>query len=303
MSRRGFYGSLISTGSVFGSVAGNAVFLLLKTVLTGAQFDSWGWRVPFWIGIVLVVAGIYVQLKVEDTPVFKAMRAALEAPEQAAEIRKAPLVDAIRTHWREILQAAGAATATNVVFYVLISGMLDYATSHAHMSSTTALVCVLIAGSTEVIAMPLFGALSDRVGRRRVYLTGAILMGVFAFPLFWLVNTGSVALSLVALIVAFTIHAIMYGSQAAIFAEMFPADIRFSGVSLGFQIASVLAGGFAPFIMTALLIATGASWSVSLYIIAACVITFISAFKIRDSFSRDLSAPSATARIPMTTDS
>lgn len=288
VERRGFYGSLIQTGAIFGAVAGNGAFLVLTSMLPDEEFASWGWRIPFLLGLVLVVIGIYVQLKIEDTPVFQRMRERSLAASEAAGVKKAPLRDAIRTYWREILQAAGAFFVVNGTFYILISGMLDYGTTYVGMSKTTTLVCVMAAGATQIVTIPLFGALSDRWGRRTLFLAGTVLMGAFAFPLFWLVDTGSVPLVLLSLVVGFTIHAVMYGPQAALYAEMFPADVRYTGASLGFQLASIFAGGLAPFIMTALLAASGSAWSVSVYILAMAALTFVSVFSIRESFRRDL---------------
>jgi len=279
--RRGFYGSLVQTGSVLGAVIGNAMFLVLTAALAPGAFESWGWRVPFLSGLVLVVIGIYVQLRIEDTPVFRSLQ-------RDTTPRKAPLRAAIRRYWRQILQAAGAFVVVNATFYILISGMLDYGVNHAGMSKTTILLCVMAAGLTQVVTIPLFGALSDRRGRRGIYLTGTVLTALFAFPLFALVGTGQVPLVLLGLVGGFTIHATMYGPQAALFAEMFPADVRYSGASLGYQLASVFAGGLAPFTMTALLAATGSSWSVSLYIVAMAALTFVAVFTVRESFRRDL---------------
>jgi metabolite-proton symporter len=286
--RRGFYGSLIQTGAIFGSVAGSAFYLVLTATLSKSQFQSWGWRVPFLSGLLLLGAGIFVQLRIEDTPVFRALQQQSAESRRAAGLRKAPLMEAVRGHWRAILQAAGAFFVVNATFYILISGVLNYATTTVGMSRTETLICVMVAGATEVATIPFFGALSDRIGRRKLYLVGTVLMAVWAFPLFWLIGTGSVALVLISLLVGFTIHATMYGPQAALYAEMFPADVRYSGASLGYQFASVFAGGLAPFIMAALLTATGGAWSVSLYIIATALITFISVFTIKERFRRDL---------------
>lgn len=297
VERRGFYGSLVQTGAIFGAVAGNLFFVLLTTTLTDEQFSTWGWRVPFLSGLLLVLIGCYVQLKIEDTPVFRDLQQRTATAKREAGLRKAPLVDAVRSHWRQILQAAGAFFVVNATFYFLISGMLNYATTHIGMSRTTILWCVMLAGLTQVVSMPFFGALTDRMGsRKKLYLTGTVLMAVFAFPMFWLVDTGSVPLVLIALLVAFTIHATMYGPQATLYAEMFPADVRYSGASLGYQFASVFAGGLAPFITTALLAATGSSWSVALYIIATAVITFVAVASIKERFRRNLYATSAEER-------
>jgi metabolite-proton symporter len=288
VERRGFYGSLIQTGAIFGAVAGNGLYLVLAATLSEEQFTSWGWRVPFLTGLVLVLIGMYVQLRIEDTPVFRALQQESAAAKRETGLRKAPLGTALRLYWRQILQAAGAFFVVNATFYILISGMLDYGTKHAGMSRTTILLCVMAAGATEVITIPFFGALSDRHGRRGLFLVGAVLMALFAFPMFWLIDTGSVPLVLLSLVIGFTIHATMYGPQAALYAEMFPADVRYSGASLGYQFASVFAGGLAPFIMAALLAASGASWSVALYIIATAVVTFVAVFTIKERFRRDL---------------
>ncbi|GAB2963669.1 MHS family MFS transporter [Amycolatopsis acidiphila] len=298
VARRGFYGSLVQTGAIFGAVAGNLLYLILTATLTDQEFTSWGWRIPFLSGLVLVLIGSWVQLKVEDTPVFRQLQQRSAASQRAAGLRKAPLLQAVRRYWRQILQAAGAFFVVNATFYILISGMLDYATKHAGMSRTSILVCVMVAGLSQVFTMPFFGALTDRMGnRKKLYLTGTVLMAVFAFPMFWMINTGSVPVVLLALLIGFTIHATMYGPQATLYAEMFPADVRYSGASLGYQFASVFAGGLAPFIMTALLAATGSSWSVSLYIIACAALTFVAVATIKERFQRDLYETSdSTAR-------
>ncbi|GAA4553817.1 MFS transporter [Pseudonocardia xishanensis] len=289
VEKRGFYGSLVQTGAIFGAVLGNVFFLILTASLTDEQFTGWGWRVPFLSGLLLVLIGIFVQLRISDTPVFRDLQQRSQESTREAGLRKAPLVQAVRRYWRQILQAAGAFFVVNATFYILISGMLDYATKTVGMSRSSILWCVMGAGLTQVVTMPFFGALTDRMGTRKtLYLTGTVLMAVFAFPLFWLVNTGSVPLVFLAMLIGFTIHATMYGPQATLYAEMFPADVRYSGASLGYQFASVFAGGLAPFIMAALLAATGSSWSVSLYIIAAAAITFVAVATIGERFRRDL---------------
>lgn len=287
VARRGFYGSLIQMGTIMGVVIGNAFFLIIGLFMNNDAFMAWGWRIPFLSGLLLVIVGIFVQLKIEDTPVFKTLQAR-SAAANTGVVRKTPLSKAVRLYWRQILQAAGAFFVVNATFYILISGMLDYGVKHVGLDKTTMLVCVLVAICTQMISIPLFGALSDKLGRRKMYLTGAVLMGLFAFPFFWMVDTGNVAVIIVALIIGFTIHAVMFGPQAALFAEMFPADVRYSGASLGFQLASVFAGGLAPLIMTSLIAATGQSWTVSLYILAMAVLTWVAVLTIRERFQANL---------------
>ncbi|WP_214104163.1 MFS transporter [Acrocarpospora catenulata] len=288
VKQRGFYGSLIQTGGIIGVAAGTGAFLLASAAMTETQFQTWGWRIPFLVGILLIGVGSYVQLKIEDTPVFTALRQKSAAAKAAAGISRTPLVEAVRHSWKSILRAAGSFFVVNVTYYILVSGMLDYGVTHLGLSHSTVLALVLLAGVTQIITLPLFGAVSDRRGRRKLYLVGTVLMALYAFPMFWLIDTGSPVLMFLALTVAFTIHATMFGPQPALFAEMFPANIRMSAASLGYQIGSVFAGGLAPFIMVNLLATTGASWSVALYIIACAAVTYVSVIGIKEHFQRNL---------------
>ena len=283
--RRGFYGSFVQVGAIGGAILGTLVYLIITSSMADPAFESWGWRLPFWTGLVLIIIGVFLQRRIEDTPVFKRLRAD-GADKPAAE--KPPLISAIKGHWKQILQAAGAFMVVNTAYYIFISGILSYGTTTLEMPKSTILALVLGAGATQLVTMPLMGLLSDRMSRRKLYLTGTVLLGLWAFPLFWLVDTKQPFLMFVGLAVGFTFHSMMYGPQAALYAEMFSAGVRYSGASLGYQIASIFAGGLAPFVMTALLAATGASWSVSVYILVMAVITFAAVFWIKESFQRDL---------------
>jgi MFS transporter, MHS family, shikimate and dehydroshikimate transport protein len=293
LKKRGFYGSLVNTGTILGAVLGNGFFLLLTTVMPAGPFEAWGWRIPFLSGLLLVFIGIYIQLKIEESPVFNELREKSNEAAQKAGVRKAPVGQAIRLYWRQILQAIAAFFVVNGTFYLFISGILQYGTAELGLDRTEMLLVVMLAGLTQVLSIPFFGALSDRMSRKRIYLTGAAAMALAAFPMFWLIDTGSLLLLGLALVVGFTIHASMFGVQTAMYAEMFPADVRLSGASLGFQIASVLAGGLAPMIMTALVASYGGSWSVSLYIVGMAAITFIGVSTIREKYGRDLYEVSA----------
>lgn len=288
LAKRGFYGSLVNTGTILGAVLGNGFFLVLTALVPAGSFEAWGWRIPFLSGLLLVFVGIYVQLKLEESPVFNELRRSSSAAARRAGVRKAPVGQAIRLYWRQILQAVCAFFVVNGTFYIFISGILDYGTKTLGLDRTPMLLVVMLAGLTQVVTIPVFGALSDRVGRKRIYLAGAVAMAVAAFPMFWLIDTGSLLWLGVALVAGFTIHAAMYGCQTAMYAEMFPADVRLSGASLGFQIASVLAGGLAPMITTALVATFGGSSAVSVYIIAMAAVTVLGVSTIRERFRRDL---------------
>ncbi|WP_231445550.1 MFS transporter [Brevibacterium zhoupengii] len=288
IKRRGFYGSLVQLGTVAGIIIGNAFFLCILLFVDEDAFISWGWRVPFLSGILLVTVGIFVQMKIEETPVFKTMQAKANAATADKEIPKVSLLAAVRKYWKQILQAAGAFFVVNGTFYIMISGMLSYGTANVGLSQTTMIMIVCLSVATQIFTIPFFGSWSDRHGRRKIFLLGTVLMAIWAFPFFWLVDTGNPFLVALAIIVGLTLHAMMFGPQAALFAEMFPADVRYFGASLGFQLASVFAGGLAPMIMVSLIEATGTSASVALYIIVMAIITFVAVYTIKERFQADL---------------
>lgn len=288
IKRRGFFGSLVQLGTVAGIIIGNAFFLCILLFVNEDAFIAWGWRVPFLSGILLVIVGIFVQMKIEETPVFKTMQAKAQAATADQDIPKVSLLAAVRKYWKQILQATGAFFVVNGTFYIMISGMLSYGTANVGLSQTMMIMIVCLAVMTQIFTIPFFGSWSDRHGRRKIFLLGAVLMAIWAFPFFWLVDTGNPFLIALALIVGLTLHAMMFGPQAALFAEMFPADVRYFGASLGFQLASVLAGGLAPMIMVSLIEATGTSASVSVYIIVMAAITFIAVFTIKERFQANL---------------
>lgn len=289
--KRGFYGSFAQIGVPIGVVLGNALFLLLAAVLSPEQFAAWGWRVPFLFSIVLIGIAMYIQLKIEDTPAFKMVQA--QANKGAPQ--RSPMLEVIREHPKQILLAAGAFFAANGIFYITITGMLDYGTRELGLSRTTMLTGVLISSVVTIGLLPAAAALSDRFGRRPIYLAGAALSALWAFPLFWLIDTRSLVWIVVSLSVGSVFLSMMYGPQAALFAEMFSARVRYSGASLGYQIAAVFAGGLAPLIMTGLLAATGTSVSVSIYIIVLAVITFVSVVLITETYETEMAEEQGAA--------
>jgi metabolite-proton symporter len=301
-SRRGFYGSFAQVGVPVGLVLGNAFFLVLAAVQTQEAFATWGWRIPFIASIVLIGLAMYIQLRLEDTPAFRRLQ---ERQQQAQEEgdeaqQRSPVLQVIREHPKQILLAAGAFFVVNGAFYVMITGMLDYGTRDLGLSRSAMLTAVLISSFAQIFMLPAWSALSDRVGRRPVYLSGAVLLGLWSFPLFWLVDTRNIVLITVALILGQLFLSMMYGPQAALFSEMFSRQVRYSGASIGYQLAAVFAGGLAPIIMVWLLDTTGTSISVSIYMFAMAVLTFFSVYLVtetyEDEMAEDVAEKEATAK-------
>jgi len=285
--RRGFYGSFAQAGAPAGVVAANLAFLLASALTSPADFLTWGWRVPFVLSIALVGLALYVRYRVDETPAFRALRAARDArlvaasgdgTAAAAPAPRSPLAEAIATDWRAIVLAAGAYLAVQVSFYVSITFVVAYGASPAGLGLTkgTMLTAVLIASGVTAPALMFFGALSDRYGRRRIYVSGAVLMALWAFAFFPLIDTRSPVLITLAISVSQLINGMMYGPQAALFGELFRTRVRYSGASLGYQLGSAVGGALAPLIATAILATYHGTFGISLYIAAACVITIVS---------------------------
>ncbi|MGC0333694.1 metabolite-proton symporter [Streptomyces sp. SAI-170] len=288
--RRGFWASWPQTGAPAGQLLATGVLSLLTAVLSDSAFNTWGWRIPFLLSGVLVIVGLWIRLSVDESPVFKQALAQAEArkAERGGAAEKLPLVSVLRHHWRDVLVAMGARMAENISYYVITAFILVYATTAADVTKQTALNAVLIASALHFAVIPMWGALSDRVGRRPVYLLGAAGVGLWMFPFFALVDTGDFGSLLLAVTVGLVFHGAMYAPQAAFFSEMFATRMRYSGASIGAQFASVAAGAPAPLIATALLDGTGTSTWISLYVIAAAVITLIAVGVAKETRHRDL---------------
>ncbi|MEU5663210.1 MFS transporter [Streptomyces longwoodensis] len=289
--RRGFWASWPQTGAPAGQLLATGVLSLLTAVLSDDAFTSWGWRVPFLLSGVLVLVGLWIRLSVDESPVFRQALAAAEARRAARgadAAEKLPLVAVLRHHWRDVLVAMGARMAENISYYVITAFILVYATTSADMSKQTALNAVLIASAVHFAVIPAWGALSDRVGRRPVYLFGAAGVGLWMFPFFRLVDTASFGNLVLAVTVGLVLHGAMYAPQAAFFSEMFGTRMRYSGASMGAQFASVAAGAPAPLIATALLSDYDSSTPIALYVIAAALLTLLAVGVAKETRHRDL---------------
>ncbi|HCA84845.1 MAG TPA: MFS transporter [Streptomyces sp.] len=294
---RGFWASWPQTGAPAGQLIATGVLATLTATLSDSAFLAWGWRIPFLLSGVLVMVGLWIRLSVDESPVFKEALARAEArkaaePEGAAE--KMPLVTVFRDHWRDVLVAMGARMAENISYYVITAFILVYATQQVELSKQTALNAVLIASAIHFVSIPAWGALSDRIGRRPVYILGAAGVGLWMFPFFALIDTGSFPNLLLAVTVGLIFHGAMYAPQAAFFAEMFTTRVRYSGASIGAQFSSVAAGAPAPLIATALLADFGNSTPIALYVIASALLTMVAVGAAKETRHRDLTDPAPT---------
>jgi MFS transporter, MHS family, shikimate and dehydroshikimate transport protein len=284
--RRGFYGSWPQVGVPVGLLLSTGVFALISALPEDALF-SWGWRVAFLLSVLLVGVGLYVRLAMTEPPEFTEIK-------RTGSESKAPILDALRQHPKNVVLAMGARIAENGAFYLYTVFILTYATlPQIGFSRSSVLYAIALAAVVEIIAIPTYGWLSDKLGRRPVYLFGAIFTGLFAFPFFWLVETSQASLMTLAVVVALVGgHSAMYGPQASFFSELFGTRVRYSGASLGYQLASVIAGGLSPLIATNLLKRTGASWPIALFVVGMAVVTTVSVFLAAETARTEINAES-----------
>jgi metabolite-proton symporter len=281
--RRGLYGSFAPLGVTAGILLANGVFALFAT-LPKAEFLAWGWRVPFLLSFLLILMGFYIRSRVSETPVFSeiAMR------NKAA---RSPVAEAVRRHPREFLVVVGARLAENGLGYLFPVFALSYMTQQLHLPKPMVLQGNMLAYGVQLFTIPFFSWLSDRVGRRPVYLGGALFSAAFAFPFFLLVNTQSPPLIYLALILAISVGvAAMFGPQAAYFAELFGARLRYSGFAFARELGSILAGGPAPFVAASLLLwGGGQPWGVACYMTVLASITALAVYLGPETYRSDIS--------------
>jgi metabolite-proton symporter len=282
-SKRGLNASWPQVGVPVGLLLANGVLSLMGAVTADDGFLSWGWRIPFLLSGVLVLVGLWIRMQIAESPAFAKV-------ESSHEKVKAPIVDVLRNYPRQVLLAVGARVGVDVAFYIFVLFITTYVTTYLKLPSNYALNAVLIAAACQVVTIPLFGALSDRYGRRPIYLIGALGAAIWSFVFFALLDTGSFALIMLSAVVALVFHAAMYGPQASFIAEMFPTQVRYSGASMGYQLAGVIGGALAPIIATALLSSFKSSIAVSVYSAAILLVTLTCVAIAKETAKVDIDA-------------
>jgi MHS family shikimate/dehydroshikimate transporter-like MFS transporter len=275
--KRGFYGSLVQIGFPLGMALGTASFFALA-YLGDQQFTSWGWRIPFIASAALVVIGIFIRLRIEETPDFKRVL-------RESKVARFPVLETIRRHPKDLIIGLGARITEISWIYVLTIFGLSYAVTNLGLSRSLVLGAIAFGAAVELITIPLFGHLSDRMGRRIVYLFGCVAAIGLSFPIFWAIATRDPLIVILAFVIGMSVgHGIMYGVPASFLSEMFPSNLRYSGASLGYQIAAPLGGGLVPLAAVTIVGLThGATWPVSLLMIAIASITILAVLAARET--------------------
>jgi MFS transporter, MHS family, shikimate and dehydroshikimate transport protein len=265
--RRGFFGSFAQVGSAVGGLMSTGMFLLMQQ-LPEDDFVAWGWRVPFLVSIVLVGVGLFIRLRIMESPVFTQVK-------ETRRTVKVPVVELLRKDTRNVLLAAGMYLAHGVLFYAMTVYTLAYTTSEYGLAENRYLIGVTLAGAVQILTIPLMGHLSDRLGRKPVIIFGTLFIAAFAIPLNFLITSQVTVLAWVAVVVAICIgHNAVYSPTAALYSEMFPANVRYSGASIGYQFGGAIAG-FVPLVATALVgAAGGAYWPIPALIAISALIGF-----------------------------
>ena len=266
---RGFYGSIVQIGFPLGMALGTASFFALA-YLSDGEFASWGWRIPFVASAALVVIGVFIRLRIEETPDFKRVL-------RDGNVSRFPVIETICSHPKDLIIGLGARITEISWIYVLTVFGLSYAVTNLGLSRSLVLGAIALGAAVELITIPLFGGLSDRVGRRTIYMVGCVAAICLSFPVFWAIATRDPVIVVLAFVIGMSVgHGIMYGVQASFLSEMFPSNLRYSGASLGYQIAAPIGGGLVPLAAAAMVeMSGGGTWAVSVLMIAIASVTIV----------------------------
>ena len=280
-AHRGFIASWPQFAGAAGNILANLAVLVFSAI-SGDQFLVWGWRIPFLLSIVLIAVGLYIRLGILETPTFRQLVA-------EDRIERAPVLEVIKRQPGQIILAALARMGQMASDYINLACVFAYGTQVLHTSRDFLLLAVITAGLVSLVTIPLAGHLSDRFGRKRIYLVGLVSTGIFGFIYFAMLNTAVPGWIFLAIVLSFVPHDLMWGPQAALIAECFTPRLRYSGASIGFQLASVIAGGPAPLIATALLAATGSGYMIAAYIALCAIVSIAATIMMPDYTNRDIS--------------
>ncbi|WP_426976668.1 MFS transporter [Pseudarthrobacter sp. O4] len=275
---RGFWASWPQSAVPMGNLLATGVLFTLSSTLSSADFLGWGWRIAFWLSAVIVVIGYYIRTRVSDAPIFLEARKEVESGHKGFGV-----AEVFRRYPRGVFTAMGLRFAENILYYLVVTFSITYLKTVVHTDTSRILLLLLVAHFVHFCAVPMVGKLSDQFGRKPVYMAGAVLgatWGFFAFPM---MDTGNDLVILAAITIGLLFHSLMYAGQPAIMAEMFPTRMRYSGVSLGYQVTSIVAGSLAPIIAVALLSAFGSSTPVAIYLLIACAITAVAVFFLKET--------------------
>ncbi|AXB45705.1 MFS transporter [Amycolatopsis albispora] len=273
--KRGFWASAAQVGPPAGNLLANGVLALLAVLLSEAQFNSWGWRIAFLLSGVLVLFGLWIRLKLEETPVFKKIAEKGDRPQ-------APISEVFRDERRGLVAAVLIRVCPDVLYALFTVFVLTYMTQELDMSRSEGLTAVMIGSACQLVLIPAAGALSDRVNRRKLYLAGTIAAGIWPFIFFPMVSTGSFLAVVVGIVLALVIHALLYGPQAALVTEQFSPRLRYTGSSLGYTLAGVVGGALAPLLFTALFAGFGTWLAIAAYVLVTAIVTVIGVLIGRD---------------------
>lgn len=280
-NKRGRNASFAQVGPSCGTLIGTGFITLVTLALSVDQFQAWGWRIPFLLSLLLVMFGLWLRRGVEETPTFVAMQA-------AEKTTHTPLKEVFKSYPRQLLIAGGSRIGSDVLYALVVVFTLTYVTTVLNLPRPLALMATMLGAIGNAITVPMFGALSDRLGRRPVYIVGALLAIIWSFVFFELLDSSQPVLIVIAVIVGLLIHAIMYGPQAAFVTEQFPTHVRYAGSSLAYTLAGIIGGGFAPLIITTLFKEMGSTLWVSLYVSLALAITLVALWCAKETAHKPL---------------